>query len=209
MTWARQSIGTLHGRVVHQRRVRVLAEHFADLIPQQHAVLDVGCGDGLIDRLILDRRADLRISGVDPLVRPSAHIPVTAFDGRRLPFPDRSWDTVMFCDVLHHTDDPVGLLREGARVARHTIVIKDHTVSGFLARPTLRLMDVVGNVPHGVALTYNYLTPDEWQRAYQSSGLVVHEVRRTLGLYPGWAEPVFGRSLHFIASLDITREMAG
>ena len=150
----------------------------------------MGCGDGLIDRLILDRRADLQICGVDLLVRPSAHIPVTPFDGRRLPFPDRSWDTVLFCDVLHHTDDPVGLLREGVRVAKHGLVIKDHTVTGLLARPTLRLMDVVGNAPHGVALTYNYLTRAEWQRAYQATGLVPREVRSALGLYPWWADPV-------------------
>ena len=43
-------------------------------------------------------------------------------------------------------------------MAKHGLVIKDHTVTGLLARPTLRLMDVVGNAPHGVALTYNYLT---------------------------------------------------
>ena len=179
MAWPRQSIGSLHGRVVHPRRVRVLAGHFAELIPHGHSVLDVGCGDGLIDRLILDRRADLRICGVDPLIRPAAHIPVTPFDGRRLPFPDRSWDTVLFCDVLHHTDDPVGLLREAVRVAKHGIVIKDHTVTGLLARPTLRLMDVVGNAPHGVALTYNYFTRAEWQQAYQATGLVPREVRRS------------------------------
>jgi SAM-dependent methyltransferase len=189
--------------------VSVLAGHFAELIPQGHAVLDVGCGDGLIDRLILDRRADLQIRGVDPLVRPSAHIPVTPFDGRRLPFPDRSWDTVLFCDVLHHADDPIGLLQEGVRVAKRGIVIKDHTVTGLLARPTLRLMDVVGNAPHGVALTYNYLTATEWQQAYQATGLVPREVRTSLGLYPWWAEPVFGRSLHFLARLDISRGTPG
>lgn len=49
-------------------------------------------------------------------------------------------------------------LKEAARVARHCIVIKDHTVTGVLARPTLRLMDLVGNAPHDVVLTYNYLT---------------------------------------------------
>jgi SAM-dependent methyltransferase len=76
--------------------------------------------------------------------------PVAPFDGRRLPFTDRSWDTVLFCDILHHTERPVELLREAVRVARHSILIKDHSVEGWLARP-LRFMDVVGNFPHGLS----------------------------------------------------------
>jgi hypothetical protein len=49
MTWPLRSLGSLHRRVVHSRRVRVLAAHFAELIPGRHSVLDVGCRDGLID----------------------------------------------------------------------------------------------------------------------------------------------------------------
>jgi len=65
------------------------------------------------------------ITGIDVLVRDHAHGPVVKFDGTSIPFPDRSFDTLVFVDVLHHTNDPVLLLREAARVARNTIVIKD------------------------------------------------------------------------------------
>jgi trans-aconitate methyltransferase len=34
--------------------------------------LDVGCGDGTIDNLIMARRSDVKIEGIDPLVRPNA-----------------------------------------------------------------------------------------------------------------------------------------
>ena len=205
MAWRLRSLGSLHGRVVHSRRVRVLAGHFAELIPRGHSVLDVGCGDGLIDRLLLDCRTDLRIGGVDTLIRHGSHIPVVAFDGLRLPFTDRSWDTVLFCDVLHHTERPVDLLREAVRVARHSILIKDHSLEGWLARPILQLMDVVGNAPHGVALTFNYLTPEQWEEAYRATGLVPLEVRRKLGLYPWWIDRICGRSLHFAAIYDVRR----
>jgi SAM-dependent methyltransferase len=200
---ARSPVGTLHGRLVHARRVRALAGHFSDLLPTSHRVLDVGCGDGLIDRLVLERRPDLTIRGIDPLVRADAHIPVAAFDGKTLPFADNSWDTVMFCDVLHHTLEPITLLREAVRVARISLVIKDHNADGLLARSTLRLMDVVGNAPHGVALPCNYLTAAEWRRAFADLGLRPVETRERLALYPWWADPVFGRSLHFIARLDV------
>jgi SAM-dependent methyltransferase len=204
MKWGRASLGSAHGKLVHSRRVRVLAKHLSDLIPPGHSVLDVGCGDGLIDSLILRQRADLHITGVDVLVRPAAHIPVTPFDGQTLPADDHSVDTVLFCDVLHHTTDPVAMLREAARVARHSIVIKDHTVHGTLARPTLRFMDFVGNAPHGVVLPYNYLTQDEWNVAFQACEMIPAEVRRRLQIYPSLLDLLFGRDLHFVARLEPT-----
>jgi SAM-dependent methyltransferase len=206
LRWPLASLGTAHGKIVHSRRVQVLAAHFADLIPHGHSVLDVGCGDGLIDALLLERRPDLTIAGVDVLVRPNAHVPVTPFDGRRLPFRDGSWDTLLFCDVLHHTERPIAMLREAVRVARHCVVIKDHAVQGLFARPTLRFMDFVGNAPHDVLLPYNYFTPRQWEDAFRASGLVSREVRRRLRLYPGWADVVFGRSLHFVGAYDISHD---
>ena len=63
-----------------------------------------------------------------------AHIALARFDGSRLPFGDQSWDTVLLCDVLHHAEQPVTLLKEAVRVARHCVAIKDHLVQGLLAR---------------------------------------------------------------------------
>ena len=203
MEWLLRHVGSLHGELVHSRRSRVLASYFAELIPQHHAVLDVGCGDGLIDALVRDQRPDLRISGVDVLVRPTALIPVTPFDGRRIPFADKSSDTVLLCDVLHHAEQPVQLLQEAVRIARHSLVIKDHNVRGFLARPTLRFMDFISNAPQGVALPYNYLTEAQWASAFRECGLFPSSVRSELGLYPSWADPIFGRSLHFIGRYEI------
>src|SRR5690348_7110743 len=97
-------IGAAHRRLVFGRRTRVLASRLADIL-SSGSVLDVGCGDGTIDVLITETRPDVEIIGVDVLARPSAQIHVRPFDGRQLPFSDRSFNTVMFVDVLHHTED--------------------------------------------------------------------------------------------------------
>lgn len=194
-------IGKVHGGYVHNRRVRVLCRHLSDLIPRGASVLDVGCGDGLLARLVMDQRRDVTITGVDVLVRPETHVPVQPFDGKRLPFDDRSFDAVAFVDVLHHTDDPTILLREAKRVARNCIVLKDHTRDGLLAGPTLRFMDHVGNARHGVALPYNYWPRQKWLDAFQQLGLRVETWRQRLGLYPPPASWLFGRGLHFAARL--------
>ena len=106
------------------------------------------------------------MSGIDVLVRPETKIPVQPFDGQRIPFADGAFDAVSFVDVLHHTDDPIVLLREAVRVAKTAVVIKDHLADGVLARPTLRFMDWVGNAGHGVVLPYNYWTQPQWSRAF-------------------------------------------
>ena len=194
-------IGNFHGDFVFGRRVKVLSRHLAELIPLRARVLDVGAADGTIAQLIMEQRPDVTITGIDVLVRPATRIPVTQFDGRHIPFPDDSFDAVMFVDVLHHTDDPAILLREAARVACSAIVIKDHTKDGWLAESTLRLMDYVGNAQHGVALPYNYWTLRQWREALETLGLKADEWRSRLGLYPPPASWIFDRSLHFVARI--------
>lgn len=198
-------IDSIHGNYVFGRRVRVLSDRLAELLPADSKILDVGCGDGTIASLLMRKRGDVRIEGIDVLVRPQTRIPVTPFDGNRIPFADRSFDAVMFVDVLHHTEDPMILLREAARVARKAIVIKDHTMDGLLAGTTLRLMDYVGNARHGVVLPYNYWSLARWNRAFEELGLKPSVWNPKLGLYPPPASWIFDRSLHFVASLDLGR----
>ena len=131
----------VHASYTEKRRVRVLVDHLVQLIPPGAKLLDVGCGDGQVDQLIAAQRADLAVEGIDVLVRPATHIPVQSFDGVDIPYADGSFDVVLFLDVLHHSRNPLRLLREGARVARSAIVIKDHLRKGFLAGPTLRFME--------------------------------------------------------------------
>ena len=194
-------VGALHANLVFGRRVRVLAGHLVSLIPENCRILDVGCGDGTIDSLIMQQRPDVTIEGIDVLVRPGAHIPVKSFDGTTIPFPDRSFDAAMFIDVLHHTDDPLVLLREAARVAK-IVLIKDHFREGFLSNETLRFMDWVGNAYHGVVLPYNYWSRAQWERAFSQLNLHISSMKNSLGLYPAPASWVFDRGLHFVAALQ-------
>ena len=200
-------VGTVHANLVFGRRVRILADQLASLLPKTATVLDVGCGDGTLDSLILRSRPDLVINGIDVLVRPHTLIPVVPFDGNTIPYPNQAFDVVMFVDVLHHTDDPTVLLREAKRVARQAIVLKDHTKDGVLAGPTLRFMDWVGNRHHGVVLPYNYWTHDQWERALIDLGLGISTWNANVGLYPWPASHVFDRALHFVAKLTPDAEI--
>ncbi len=195
-------IGALHEKLVHQNRVRTLASAIATLLPADASALDVGCGDGELDRQLAELRPDLQIQGIDVLIRDGARVPVRAFDGERLPDSDDSFDVVLLVDVLHHTPDPVVLLKEARRVARQSVIIKDHCRDGLLAGPTLRFMDWIGNARHGVALPYNYWPRSRWLATFRDLKLDIEEWRSKLGLYSPPAGWVFERSLHFLARLS-------
>jgi SAM-dependent methyltransferase len=197
---------SLHGGYVHKRRISVLSEWCSDLIPPNASVLDVGSGDGRLARLVANKRPDISIQGIEVRVRTDSAIYVEAFNGTSIPNGDRSFDVVMLVDVLHHTDDPMILLREAVRVARQIILIKDHLLKGALAYSTLRLMDWVGNARHDVALPYNYWTPAQWRGAFDKLGLTAISWESKLKLYPFPADLIFGRSLHFVAALRVPRQ---
>ena len=194
-------VDAVHGRYVHTRRVERLGRHLAALMPEGATVLDIGCGDGRLARRIAELRPGIAVRGIDVLVRPETAIPVGAFDGRRIPLDDAAVDVSLLVDVLHHTDDPVALLREAARAARIAVVIKDHLREGFAAQATLRFMDFVGNARFGVRLTYRYLTRAEWSEAFTAAGLTVDQWNESLSLYPPPASWLFDRKLHFVARL--------
>jgi len=195
----------IHADLIQHRRARALSNRLADIIPDRFAVLDVGCGDGLIGRLIGEKRTDIQLRGLDVLVRERTYIPVERFNGEVIPYEDASFDGVMFIDVLHHTQDPMVLLRDATRVARKAVVIKDHTLEGLLAGPTLRAMDWIGNARYGVSLPYNYWTKREWLDAFNELEVEVGSWISNLGLYPWPAGYLFDRSLHFVARLDVPR----
>ena len=192
-------LNAVHNSVVFGRRVRILSQHLARVIPDGGRVLDLGSGDGSVAAALMRLRSDLAIEGVDVLVRPKTLIPVTWFDGSVLPFGDKSFDYVTIVDVLHHTNDPAAVLTEACRVARKGVVIKDHLLQGFGAGPTLRLMDWVGNRGHDVVLPYNYLSPERWDAAFKRAGLEHVTTIDRLGLYPAPATLIFDRRMHFVA----------
>ena len=197
----KKSIGQAHEKLLFNRRVRVLVEEVGNLIPENSAILDVGTGDGQIAKMIGMTQSGTSVQGIDIMERSKTHIPVSLFDGATIPFGDNSVDVVTFVDVLHHTHDPQVLISEAARVARTAVIIKDHLSENLIDHATLRLMDWVGNAPHGVVLPYNYASRKQWEKWFKAAGLFEDKFLTDIPLYPAPLSWIFGRKLHFIARL--------
>jgi len=195
MSWP----GKLQRALIYERRLRRLAELLAQAIPKSYSVLDVGSGDGRLAWSLLQRRSDLAIQGVDAMLRQSTQIPVRLFDGTTLPYSNSSFDAVMLIDVLHHTVDPLPLLREALRVCRNCLIVKDHLLDGLAAGMRLRILDYAGNADYGVAQDTNYMSEKQWVEWEKLLQLKVMTKTKKLDLYPWPINLVFGSGLHFLA----------
>ena len=126
---------------------------YAEAAPR--SVLEVGCGEGYLASHLLksaprpDRFAacDLAFprfcADVDPMLR------FCRGSAGALPFPDRSFDLVLCCEVLEHLEDPEKALKEIARVARKAVLVSVPREPVWRALNLLRgsYLGALGNTP--------------------------------------------------------------
>lgn len=196
---------TVHKKAVSGRRAKRLAFAFAELIPANKRVLDVGCGNGKLAKLVLELRPDLEICGIDVKCSEDAEIAIMEYDGCTIPFASESWDVCIASDVLHHCDDPIKILSEMTRVAKDSIVLKDHISSGRFSRALLCAMDWIGNYGYGTDVPFNFLSAVQWEKAYAQLGLTPTSTKVKLGLYPAPLTWLCDRDLHFVALLSLNK----
>lgn len=193
----------LHNKLIHSRRIRILEENFDKILPiDVKTILDIGCGDGLISSLLQKKHPTLKIQGLEVFKRNSCLIPCKYFNGKKIPFKDKSFDLCMLADVLHHTDNIELLLKEAKRVSRKYILIKDHLYSNNIDLFILKFMDWIGNKPYGVQLVYNYQKIEEWQNIFQKNKLNIIRWENNLPLYTSPFKYFFGRKMHILILLE-------
>ncbi len=196
----------LHNIFIFQRRIKVLSTEILTFInPSIKTILDVGCGDGAIAKLIKNKNKEIKIDGIDVMERPSSSISIELYDGENIPYNNNSFDCTILIDVLHHVKNIKQLLTEAKRVSKKFILIKDHQYKSNFDLNVLKFMDYVGNKPHNVIIEYNFLNEAEWNYMFNDLGLKVIKKKTKLPLYPFPFNILFGRKLHFICLLQIVK----
>jgi len=183
-----------------------LTKHLSALLPDNSpiSVLDVGAGDCLMGGFFQIYRPATKVIGVETFIRiANPPIPLLQFDGKKLPFEDKSFDVTLFSNVLHHTNNHDELLREAARVTRSKILIKDHIYKGWLGRMKLLALDILGNIRFGVVTTGDYLTLADWSALFEK--LTFDEVTfySAIPLRTGFLEHCFANDLEAIFEVTL------
>jgi SAM-dependent methyltransferase len=157
--------------------VRFAAKHAGDRI------LDLGCGYGAYSLALMAERR--RCVGCDINLlylktAASAGLPAVAAQGR-LPFADRSFDTVLLFEVIEHVPEIRDLLGEAFRVARKNVLV---TVPNAEDLELLKGNDVT--YAHMLSSDHvHFFDPKGLAKLLESYGTSVH-VERGDPILPFW-----------------------
>jgi ubiquinone/menaquinone biosynthesis C-methylase UbiE len=167
---------------LYERKVtRVAVDEMLGAVAPGAALLDVGCGIGVLGRLY----PQLGLIGVDvsfPLLRQaksgySLRLECTA---ERLPFPDAAFDGVLAINMLHHVLEPAATTAEFARVLKPggVLVAVDPREVGVveLAKKVLRRGDAA------YADSHRAFSKDEYADLLRAGGALRLEELRPFGL---------------------------
>lgn len=112
------------------------------------SILDVGCGGGGLARAL--RAKGAKVTGVDPqeaaLAIARTRAPEADFrqaGAEALPFPDASFDRVVFLNSLHHVPVPLmgAALKEAVRVCKGPVLVVEPLAEGPFFRAMLPVED--------------------------------------------------------------------
>ena len=197
-------IKKVHQKNIHTQRVDRISTLISDNISIDiKTILDIGCGDGKLSKLIMTKNQKVEIIGLDVMERPKCDIEYHYFDGEILPFNDHFFDAIQYIDVLHHTNNIKKEIENGITKTKKYVIIKDHIYKSQIDFLILKFMDWIGNAPHGVKVIYNFKKKEEWLKLFEENKLEVIYFNDKLSLYSRFLDKIFGRSLHFIAILKL------
>lgn len=158
------------------RRTRQIVDLSQVFMQPGQRVLDFGAGTGRCAVLMRDV-LKVNITAVDVVAYARVDIPIVTYDGRRLPFRDKSFDVSLAAFTLHHCVDPEVSIRELARVTRCRIIVIEDTWTGAINKAWLYLLEFVMNRVYTlkVPLPFNFKTPQQWLELFNRNRLrIVH-----------------------------------
>jgi|SRR6185295_885204 len=147
------------------------------------SILDLGCGYGAYGLALA--AAGRQSVGCDVNMSylasaSSSGLPVVAVDSV-LPFPDRSFDTVILLEVIEHVPELEGILREAFRVARRNVLV---TVPNAESLDRMQENDVTYS--HMLSSDHvHFFDPDALEELLGRFGGKV-SIRRGDPIYPFW-----------------------
>ena len=175
---------------------------FSTLFIERESVLDFGCGDLSLTYELKRSKPFLSITGID-VIEPSnvsSDIPYVQYDGNKIPFQDKSFDTVLAFYVLHHCEDAEASFEECLRVANKRVILVESVPRHRIEVPFMKVIDWFFNLlkpepDHHMA--HQFLKLAKWRELFEKFNLTV----KTEQIVTVMPQPPFlptGRSYLFV-----------
>ena len=134
-------------------------------------ILDLGCGSAIVAKNFQDF-FQAEVIGVDIRDRRIFKIPFQIIDGFHLPFPEKYFDLVLISYVLHHSGDPIAILKEAKRVSKKIIIYED-LPEDILSKIYCQLHGLTFNKLFQENNNVSFRAAKEWEEIFQKIGLTI------------------------------------
>jgi 2-polyprenyl-6-hydroxyphenyl methylase/3-demethylubiquinone-9 3-methyltransferase len=146
-----------------------IQNQYKDLSTVNH--LDVGCGAGFLSNYLAEK--NLNVTGLDvsdqslkvaALYDKTKKVTYVSGDAYKLPFANRSFDSISAMDFLEHIDNPLQSIKEISRVLKPNGLFFFHTFNrNWLANIVIIKMveKLVKNTPKNMHVIDLFITPKE------------------------------------------------
>tara|TARA_Y100000310_G_C20617994_1_gene781696 strand:- start:866 stop:1567 length:702 start_codon:yes stop_codon:yes gene_type:complete len=158
-------------------------------VKEGDAILDAGCGLGYFLLTLKDTGAKLYGMDVSPesVEYVKKHITKDAVVGavEKIPYPDNTFDVVLFCEVIEHVEDDAKVLREICRVLKPggRVVITTPSLKGFFAHSKLKQL----GHHHGGEFHYrDGYEPADLEKKLEENGYKHLQTRQGIFLLSEW-----------------------
>lgn len=110
--------------ITEVRAKKYIVKIILTFLKKSDKILDIGSGPCNICRILRERGYNITPIDVQNLsivdnIRP------LLYDSVKIPFNDNTFDVALILTVLHHTPDPVLIIKEAVRVSKKIIIIED------------------------------------------------------------------------------------
>ncbi|MFZ3077830.1 MAG: class I SAM-dependent methyltransferase [Candidatus Aenigmatarchaeota archaeon] len=150
----------------------IVGGEIANFIENGEDVLDFGCGNMMVANVIKNKRK-VAITGIDSVDYNLTENRLILYDGKRIPFGDSKFDTVVSSLVFHHCDDPEAALRECVRVSRKKVIVIEDYYTSALGKFRTKVVDWIANrIQSGeINIPFNFKSVPEWEKTFSENGL--------------------------------------
>ena len=157
--------------IVYEKAAGRMANDCRDFIGKGDRILDLGCGSAIVAKKF-ERFFQAEVAGIDIVDNRVEKIDFKLFDGRALPFEDKSFDDVLIAYVLHHCQEPLMTLSEAKRVARKRIIVYEDLPDGWWGKIRCKIHGNLFNIFFQKNRAQcKFLDQKGWEKVFKELGL--------------------------------------